>query len=87
MYGEILRKFRSWAGTQRRIPADQSLEDVYVELIDIIQGTDCSVVIMDTTVADRIGFMRESKRIIVGVLRARDGILIIGSSAAFHRRG
>jgi hypothetical protein len=44
-----------------------------------------SVVILDTTVSDKPGFMAVSNGMIVALSRAKDGILIIGNSDSLEK--
>lgn len=80
LYEEMLRKSASWYTDHTPMPANESLAEVRVESIDNVQGTESSVVILDTTVSDRLGFMAVRNRIVVALSRAKDGVLLIGSS-------
>jgi hypothetical protein len=80
LYAETLRKFREWLPTQSAIPQDARLEEVRLATFDNVQGTEGSIVIMDTTVSEKIGFLKVRNRMVTGISRAVDGLIMLGSN-------
>jgi hypothetical protein len=84
-YGEMMRKCNQWIQTVEGFPDGVNMGQVRIVSIDDVQGTEGSVVILDTTVSDKPGFMAVSNRMIVALSRAKDGILIIGNSDSLEK--
>jgi hypothetical protein len=60
--------------------AAAEIAKISVVFIDSVQGTQSSWVTMDTVRSDSLGFLKSTNRMVVGISRACDGLIVIGNS-------
>ncbi|KAL5422817.1 hypothetical protein PMIN05_012469 [Paraphaeosphaeria minitans] len=62
----------------------EKLLKVTISTVDGLQGAQRDVILLDTTVAGKLGFMRDTSRILLAISRPRVGLIIIGDSSACY---